>query len=89
MYVPKAGQLTALSLMKSSKLDDMQKLSAITGMLVSLFPTEDDKSWFVEQLASGDYELDDMITTVQMVIGAAAPKEETKAEPLPTAAELL
>lgn len=78
MYRPGQGQLLALTMAEEESIPEVNRYGAFTKMFTSLLPAVDDRVWFLENLARGDYTLDQLIHTLKVLATAPSPKDRPK-----------
>ncbi len=80
MLVPTEGQIVGLQMLQSNKLSMGAKLQGLSELFLALLPTDDDRSWFASQMASGDHTVDDFVLSLK-AIASAPDVEPTEAGP--------
>lgn len=80
MMRPLPEQFLAITMAMDENIPEMARYGAFTKMFTSLMPDVDDKVWFMEQLAMGNYTLPDLVQTLKRI--ATAPVPHGKPEPV-------
>jgi hypothetical protein len=96
MYRPGEGQLLALTMASDESIPAADRYGAFTKMFTSLLPEVADRVWFLENLATGNYTLQQLIATLKAIATAPAPQDRprkavkgSKAKPAPVVIEPL
>lgn len=79
MYRPTSGQVVALRMAESSQLPADAKLGAVSEMFLSLFADAVDRSWFVQQLASGAVPFDALLDGLKTIVAGGQDTEQPEA----------
>lgn len=96
MYRPKPEQFLAITMATDESIPELARYGAFTKMFVSLMPEPDDRGWFMEQLAVGNYSITDLVHTLKRIATApaahgkpvkSAPSEIIDIQPLDDAPE--
>jgi hypothetical protein len=78
MLKPTGDQIVGLNMFNSPHMPDGAKINALTNMFLVLLPSDDDRTWFMDQMIQGSYTVKELATTLSAIATFNADDEATE-----------